>query len=206
MIWYKFYLSDYISHTAHLADAEDLAYRRLLDLYYMTEKALPLDLDILSRRVRLDRDVVEPVIAEFFDEESDGYHHARCDTELSAYSSRVELNRKNGKKGGLSKRLPNAKQTLSQSEVEVEVETSISSAFASFWATWPTSPRKVGKSACEKKWKTGKLDALSKTIIDHVTSLKSSTQWTTGFEPAPLTYLNQRRWEDAPVATARRII
>jgi len=38
VIWYKFHLGDYITHTTHLSDAEDLAYRRLLDLYYMSEK------------------------------------------------------------------------------------------------------------------------------------------------------------------------
>ena len=46
MIWYKFYLGDYITHTNHLSDAEDLAYRRLLDLYYMSEAPIPLDTQI----------------------------------------------------------------------------------------------------------------------------------------------------------------
>ena len=43
MIWYKFHLGDYITHTLHLSDAEDLAYRRLLDLYYMSEAPIPLE-------------------------------------------------------------------------------------------------------------------------------------------------------------------
>ena len=31
MNWYKFNIGDYLAETTHLADAEDLAYRRLLD-------------------------------------------------------------------------------------------------------------------------------------------------------------------------------
>jgi hypothetical protein len=33
-------------------------------------------------------------------------------------------------------------------------------------------------------------------IIASVTRLKKTEQWTGGFDPAPLTYINQRRWED----------
>jgi hypothetical protein len=41
-----------------------------------------------------------------------------------------------------------------------------------------------------------KLDEVADRIIAHVNALKVTEQWTTGFEPAPLTYINQRRWED----------
>jgi len=40
------------------------------------------------------------------------------------------------------------------------------------------------------------LDEVADKIFWHVSSLKKSEQWLTGFEPAPLTYINQRRWED----------
>jgi len=47
-------------------------------------------------------------------------------------------------------------------------------------------------------------------IIAHVTAMKGTEQWLTGFDPAPLTYINQRRWEDensAPGgALGRRVI
>lgn len=48
MIWYKFHIGDYLTHTVHLSDAEDLAYRRLLDLYYMSEKMIPLDTEAVA--------------------------------------------------------------------------------------------------------------------------------------------------------------
>ena len=53
-----------------------------------------------------------------------------------------------------------------------------------------------------------KLDAVADQIIANVNSLKTSEQWTTGYEPAPLTYINQRRWEDgdAQPTLGRRVI
>jgi len=81
----------------HLDDAEDLAYRRLLDWYYMSEKPLPLDVALVSRRIRLDEDVVSPVLNEFFEKTKKGYINARADDEIKAYNVRVDINRKVGK-------------------------------------------------------------------------------------------------------------
>lgn len=97
MIWYKFHIGDYISHTMHLDDAEDLAYRRLLDWYYMSEKPLPLDVALVARRIRLDEDVVSPVLKEFFEKTKNGYINLRADDEIKAYNVRVDINRKVGK-------------------------------------------------------------------------------------------------------------
>ena len=40
---YAFNVGDYAAATAHLSDAEDLVYRRLLDAYYARETPLPTD-------------------------------------------------------------------------------------------------------------------------------------------------------------------
>lgn len=70
------------------------------------------------------------------------------------------------------------------------------SQFDRFWSAWPKSPRKVGKAACEAKWKRVGLDHQSDAIVAHVEAMAASQQWREGFEPSPQTYLNQRRWED----------
>ena len=204
MIWYKFHIGDYISHTMHLDDAEDLAYRRLLDWYYMSEKPLPLDVALVARRIRLDEDVVSPVLNEFFERTDDGYINGRADKEIAAYNVRVELNRRSAKLGGRPKTIEVSKEEpLSppkQNRTDTEQKKDISSAkptrFLEFWDIWPKSPRKVAKAACEKKWKAGGLDKVADQIIAHVTAMKGTKQWTDGFEPAPQTYINQRRWED----------
>ena len=202
MIWYKFHIGDYISHTMHLDDAEDLAYRRLLDWYYMSEKPLPLDVTLISRRIRLDEEVVSPVLNEFFERTDEGYINARADKEIAAYNVRVELNRRSAKLGGRPKTIEDSKEKplsppkQNRTEQNKDISSTKSTRFVEFWDVWPKSARKVAKATCEKKWVSGGLDKVADQIISHVTAMKSSKQWLDGFEPAPVTYINQRRWED----------
>lgn len=67
--------------------------------------------------------------------------------------------------------------------------------FAEFWLAWPSGPRKQAKSECEKKWRSRGLDTVADQILAHIRHI-SQTQQFRDFTPAPLTYLNQRRWED----------
>ncbi len=203
MIWYKFHLGDYITHTTHLSDAEDLAYRRLLDLYYMSETEIPLNTELVARKIRLDLDITESVLGEFFEKTETGYFNHRCDAEIARYNKQVENNRSLGKRGGRPKKTEsksnqNRKLTLTEEEKEINTISSqaTKSRFDDFWAVWPPSKRKVAKSACEAKWKRQALDPLADKIIASVIRLRASEQWLSGFDPAPLTYLNQKRWED----------
>ena len=216
MIWYKFHLGDYITHTTHLSDAEDLAYRRLLDLYYMSEKPIPLNTESVSRKIRLDLDITESVLGEFFDKTENGYFNYRCDAEIAKYQAQVANNQRLGKLGGRPKKT----ESVSESEPKVNPKkiqiknnissqtTTTTSRFNEFWSSWPTSKRKVAKSTCETKWLKLRLDNVADQILSHVNSIKGSEQWTTGYEPAPLTYINQRRWEDgvAEQTFSRRVI
>ena len=215
MIWYKFHLGDYITHTTHLSDAEDLAYRRLLDLYYMSEKPIPLNTESVSRKIRIDLDITESVLGEFFDKTENGYFNYRCDAEIAKYQAQVANNRQLGKRGGRPKKTesvtepePKDNPKKIQNKNNISSQTTTTTRFNEFWSAWPTSKRKVAKATCEVKWLKLKLDTVADQIIGHVNSIKGSEQWTTGYEPAPLTYINQRRWEDgvAEQAFARRVI
>ena len=92
MNYYPFHVGDYIAHTAHLDPMEDIAYRRLLDLYYMQEMPLPQDTAKLARLIRMrDRaDVVATILEEFFTETDDGWRHDRCDSELAKISEKSQ--------------------------------------------------------------------------------------------------------------------
>ncbi|MFY2843592.1 hypothetical protein ACOTJF_18040 [Achromobacter ruhlandii] len=68
--------------------------------------------------------------------------------------------------------------------------------FHEFWGIWPSGDRKAGKAECAKRWKARGLDAVADQILAHVAALKNTKKWLDGFEPAPLTYINQKRWED----------
>jgi len=212
LIWYKFHIGDYLTHTVHLSDAEDLAYRRLLDLYYMSEKEIPLNTELVARKIRLDLDITETVLDEFFEKTETGYFNARCDAEVAKYNSQVAINRELGKRGGRPKKTESEPNTNPIQIQKQKQKKDISSPaaplrFNEFWDAWPTSKRKVGKAACNARWMKMGLDPLADKIIASVGRLKSTEQWTTGFEPAPMTFINQRRWEDEATQTPiRRVI
>jgi uncharacterized protein YdaU (DUF1376 family) len=216
VIWYKFHLGDYITHTTHLSDAEDLAYRRLLDLYYMSEKQIPLNTESVSRKIRIDLDITESVLGEFFEKTENGYFNHRCDAEVAKYQAQVANNQRLGKLGGRPKKTESVSESepkVNPKKIQIKNINTISSQattsrFDEFWSTWPTSKRKVAKSTCETKWHKLKLDTVADQILANVNALKGSEQWTTGYEPAPLTYINQRRWEDgvAEQSFTRRVI
>lgn len=216
MIWYKFHLGDYITHTTHLSDAEDLAYRRLLDLYYMSETEIPLNTELVARKIRLDLDITESVLGEFFEKTETGYFNHRCDAEIAKYQAQVANNRQLGKRGGRPKKTESVTEPepkvnpkkIQNKNISISSQATTTSRFNEFWSAWPTSKRKVAKATCETKWLKLKLDNVADQIIAHVNSIKGSEQWTTGYEPAPLTYINQRRWEDgvAEQSFARRVI
>jgi len=110
--FYPFHIGDYASATQHLTDLEDLAYRRMMDVYYVSERPLPLDRRQLYRLLRANsqdmRDAVDVVIAEFFTETEDGWRHGRCDAEIEKARAKSDKAKANGKLGGVAK----AKRTL----------------------------------------------------------------------------------------------
>lgn len=107
MNYYNFHIGDYLRDTAHLSLVEHGAYRRMLDLYYASEKPLPLDVPWLCRLVRADsepeRDAVRFVLQHFFQKFEDGWHHKRCAAEIALAATKAKVARRNGKKGGRPK-------------------------------------------------------------------------------------------------------
>jgi uncharacterized protein YdaU (DUF1376 family) len=94
MNFYPFHIGDYISHTSHLTNEEDLAYRRLIDLYYQTEEPFTRNLMWLAKRVKSSEEVVATILVEFFEETPDGWKNKRADEEISKYKAMQEGGRK----------------------------------------------------------------------------------------------------------------
>jgi len=93
---YQFHIGDYVKDTAHLTDLEDLAYRRLLDLYYDTEGHIPSDPQQVARRIRSNVDAVTQVLSEFFYKTDLGeWKHHRCDQEIEKVYEKSEKARAN---------------------------------------------------------------------------------------------------------------
>jgi uncharacterized protein YdaU (DUF1376 family) len=120
--YYTFNIGDYRGATAHLSNEEDLAYRRLLDMYYDTEKKIPVDSQWVARRLRLDSKVIEVVLADMFEKQEDGWFHARCHEVITQYHAMAEKNRANGKLGGRKKNpVGNPMETDSQPIVKATI-------------------------------------------------------------------------------------
>jgi uncharacterized protein YdaU (DUF1376 family) len=92
MHYFQFNIGDYQSHTAHLSDIEDLAYRRLLDWYYLHESPIPLDLNEVSRQIRMrpHSDCIASVLNEYFSHTSDGWIHHRANKEIAKVGEKSE--------------------------------------------------------------------------------------------------------------------
>jgi uncharacterized protein YdaU (DUF1376 family) len=92
MHYYQFHIGDYISGTAHLDELEDLAYRRLIDLYYSSEAPLTNDMKALSKSIRMRThcERIADVLQEFFTLEDGYWHHERIDAEIFKYHEKSE--------------------------------------------------------------------------------------------------------------------
>jgi hypothetical protein len=87
--------------------------------------------------------------------------------------------------------------------------------FEKFWETWPRSTRKQAKGKCLEIWKKARAECLADEVLAHVKALAASDEWRRDggrYIPAPLVYLNQRRWEgvdgggDTPVSALGRFV
>ena len=92
MNYFPFHIGDYAAHTAHLEPMEDLAYRRMIDAYYLREGPLPADIKEVARIVRLRKNLVEveAVLREFFALGDHGWVQDRCDLEIAKMQEKQE--------------------------------------------------------------------------------------------------------------------
>lgn len=88
----------------HLSNEEDLAYRRLLEMYYDTEEPILDDVQLVSRRIRVSPEALNFVLKEFFLLTNKGWKSKRCDLVINDYHEMAEKNRRNGQKGGRPKK------------------------------------------------------------------------------------------------------
>lgn len=99
MHYYQFNIGDYMRDTQHLDELEDLVYRRLLDLCYLSETPLPLDVKEVARRIRMRTECerIANVLREFFTETPEGFVNPRATASIEAYKSKGEKARASAK-------------------------------------------------------------------------------------------------------------
>lgn len=123
MNYYKHHLGDFIKKTLGLTATERGVYRLMLDMYYISEAPLPLELVAIYRSIgaesRPEKRAVEKILATFFEKTESGFVNARCEEEIQLHRSKSAKARQNGEKGAgarwqtPSDNIANAKQTPS---------------------------------------------------------------------------------------------
>jgi len=210
MHYYQFNIGDYKSATSHLTNEEDLAYRRLLDMYYDSESKIPLDTQWVAKRIRVEASVIRDVLNDMFIRHEDGYFHARCQQVIDAYHSMAEKNRANGRLGGRKKNpvgnpvdtdsQPIAKATINH-KLETRNDKPINEDFEEFWKAYP---KKTGKDLARAAFAKRKVNnELLQTMLKAIAQQKNTDQWKKEngqFIPMPATWLNQGRWQDEVVS------
>ena len=111
MHYYQFNIGDYVSHTRHLSPIEDIAYRRLLDAYYLSERPLNSGVTSVARQIGLREHEQEVglVLQEFFVLGEEGWTSNRADKEIAHYRSKVDQATRAGKAS--AERRSNARST-----------------------------------------------------------------------------------------------
>jgi uncharacterized protein YdaU (DUF1376 family) len=114
MHYYQFNIGDYASHTRHLDLDEDLAYRRLLDMYYLHERPLNADSAVVAKQIGMREkvQVVQDVLNEFFQLGEEGWVNDRADKEIKHFHSKIEQASRAGKAS--AERRSNARSTDAQ--------------------------------------------------------------------------------------------
>lgn len=125
MNYYEHHLGDYMRDTAHLSLLEDGAYRRLIDAYYVRERALPADLKECCKLARaaskVERDAVVYVLGQFFELAEDGYRQKRCDEVIAKYTDKkTKASASANARWSQSERNANASKTHMRQECEVD--------------------------------------------------------------------------------------
>jgi hypothetical protein len=195
---------------AHLSADEDLTYRRLIDLYYVSERSIPLDLEAVSRKIRMPVEPIRSVLSEFFRKDKDGWHNTRCDSELRKYAGFVEQG-----KLGAAKRwknndvdslpiappIPTKNQEPRTSKPIPPISPQVAACDPKFITFWTAYPKKIGRGAAEKAWGKAHVNGELESVLAALAVQKCSAQWKKNggeFIPNPSTWINQKRWLDEP--------
>ena len=99
MHYYQFNIGDYASHTRNLSLLEDLAYRKLLDEYYLHEHPLNGSITDVARQIGMKdyQDEVGFVLKTFFTDTDEGWVNKRADRQIAQYASKLDQASRAGK-------------------------------------------------------------------------------------------------------------
>jgi len=204
MKFYPHHIGDYRSATAYLSNEEDICYRRLLEIYYDTERPIIPDTRLLSRQTRVSQAVVEDILQEFFTLIDGFWHNGRADGEISRWYSKSAAAKANIEKRWEKKkndtdvlRTNNKRNTKTyEHDTTQDPRPNKKELTLFFNEFWDAYGKKVGKPNALKEWnKISPSDDEAKEIISAANSLRLSRPDPT-YRKDPERWLKARGWED----------
>jgi uncharacterized protein YdaU (DUF1376 family) len=85
MHYYPHHIGDFLRDTSHLTNEQVGAYMKLLWKYYLQEKPLENDPEMIAFSVGIDEKTALLLLRSFFVLEADGWHQKRCDQVICEY-------------------------------------------------------------------------------------------------------------------------
>jgi len=198
MHYYQFNIGDYSSHTSRLSILEDLAYRRLLDLYYLNERPFNGCLEDIVRDIGMPNyeNEVEYVLGKFFPKDNDLWINKRVDKEIDTYHRKLKSAKAAGIASGKARKLKASERPFNKRSTNVQPNINHKpinniSRFAEFWVLYN---KKINKPKCEAKFnklKKSDIHLIFRTLPSYIKSTPDKQ-----FRKSPLTYLNNQGWND----------
>jgi uncharacterized protein YdaU (DUF1376 family) len=185
----------------------DLAYRRLIDLYYGLGGPIPDKTQWVATRVRMlaHVEIVGLVLKEKFTREPGFWRNDKCDKEIARYRKRVVANQKNGKLGGRKPTgNPPANPLGSKPRTKNhKPNTPLPPEAGGSWEVfWNEHPRKVGKPTAQKAFaaalaRGAKPEDILVGMKKHMPVWNAKKAAGEGEKiPHPSTWLNRDGWND----------
>ena len=214
MHYYQFNIGDYSSHTSRLSLMEDLAYRRLLDLYYLTEHPFNECLTSVAREIGMPehKNEIEYILNKFFILSNGFWVQGRADLEIKTYQSKRKQQSKAGKASAEARKTKASEQTSNDRSTDVQPNIKhkplntkhikdLSDITDGFDHWWNIYPKKSGKKKTLAKFivLTKKLnndqfcEFVDKISYDSGKRFKDTEKQ---FVIDPCKYLNGERWND----------
>jgi len=220
MHYFQFNIGDYASHTSRLTPLEDLAYRRMLDLYYLNEQPLNGCVTDVARELGLSEHVneVKYVLGKFFTENETGFSQKRIDLEIKKYKSNAKNKSKAGKASAkarqakASSKVTGVEQALNTTSTDEQLninhkpitnnqEPVIDNRLFMFTEFWDLYQKKKGRPKCEGLWKKLTGDEVE-LIFNNLPSYVLSTP-EKQFRSNPETWLRNKGWNDEVINNER---
>jgi uncharacterized protein YdaU (DUF1376 family) len=179
MHFYQFNIGDYQSHTSHLSEMEDLAFRRMLDWCYLHEKPLPSEVDEIARviRMRSHSDSIAVVLREFFTQHEQGWVSERVLEEIEKVGEKSKKASASAK-ARWEKKDANALPTQSESNATQDTRHITQDTIKN--ATKVATPKGVSDSVWQefKSLRKAKKAPITQRAIDSLTNEAIKAGWT----------------------------